>query len=1221
MRVRPLFARLLAVTLLSGALVSAQGSPSQPARGPRRVEVLILGSGTGSHDSTRTAPLLKAALAQYGYNFSYTTEVTDLNPANLAQYDALILTGTTGNLGTAEERALMDFVSNGKGLLAVHAAGASFGNSSTYATLIGAGTVAAVESKAPIAIQVRVANPSHPIASGLDAFQITDEPLTFSSSAADRAVLLTRSGEPGPGAEPIAWARSQGGGRVFYTSLGHDERSWGDPHFHQLMRNALGWAIGPRVASLLAALKIQPLRYADGLVPVPNYERREAVPKLQAPLTTAEAAKHIQVPPGFELQLFASEPLIAGNPEAMAWDERGRLWIAETKDYPNNLQPVGQGNDVIKILEDTNHDGRADKATVFADKLNIVSSLVFVNGGIIVSQRSDLVFLKDTNGDDKADERRALITGFSARDTHALASSLKYGLDNWIWGAVGYSGFNGTVGGETLTFNQALYRFTRDATRMEHMATFTNNTWGLAFNETGDIFGNTANGEHSDYVAIPRPYYQGVKGLTGDGKKKLDGHYAMQPNTRKIRQVDVQGGFTAAAGHNFYTARSFPREYWNRIAFVNEPTGHVVHRAIIEREGSGFTEKDGWNVAASDDEWFAPVHAEVGPDGALWVLDFYDFIIQHNPTPIGPIAQGYQFANGGGNAYETPLREHARGRVYRVVWRQAPAYKPLSLSVSDPAGLVSALRHDNMFWRLTAQRLLVERGNTDVVPRLLEIASDQTVDAIGLNSPAVHALWTLHGLGVLDGRNASALEVARRALAHPAAGVRKAAQSVLPRTAQGAADLLAARSIADPDLNVRLNALLALSQMPPSVEAGRVLYALSKDATVVADEWLPEAVWIAATKHQDGFLDAYRGDVGLSAIVRTSVRGARGERPAGLDWSSPSQDETDWMTIAAPKVWAETPLGELIGTVWFRRAIDLPPAAAGKPALIRFGIVDDSDVTYINGVRINATTNQRNAPRQYSVPAGVLVAGRNVVAVRISNVNGRGGFVPDPAPAPGLAPITTSPNQGLTGMTLAGEGFSVSLAGDWRAKIEERWTGARRREVLATVPIAEQFLLANSPVADMLRPTTPAPAGVPGAAAASASPDSGSSSATGATRLTLAVMPGQMKYDKNLLTVRAGQRVELTLNNPDDMQHNVVIFKRGAMADYEKELFGSMNEPNAQLRGFVPDSPNVLVASRLLNAGESTVVAFTAPTEPGEYPFVCSFPGHWMLMRGVLRVE
>ena len=124
-----------------------------------------------------------------------------------------------------------------------------------------------------------------------------------------------------------------------------------------------------------------------------------------------------------------------------------------------------------------------------------------------------------------------------------------------------------------------------------------------------------------------------------------------------------------------------------------------MHRAVIERQGSGFAEKDGWNVAASDDEWFAPVHAEVGPDGAVWFLDFYDFIIQHNPTPLGPIAQGHPYQNGRGNAYESPMREHSRGRIYRLVWKAAKPYTPLSLSVSRPAELVQALRHDNMFWR------------------------------------------------------------------------------------------------------------------------------------------------------------------------------------------------------------------------------------------------------------------------------------------------------------------------------------------------------------------------------------------------------------------------------------------------------------------------------------------------------------------------------------------
>jgi azurin len=348
--------------------------------------------------------------------------------------------------------------------------------------------------------------------------------------------------------------------------------------------------------------------------------------------------------------------------------------------------------------------------------------------------------------------------------------------------------------------------------------------------------------------------------------------------------------------------------------------------------------------------------------------------------------------------------------------------------------------------------------------------------------------------------------------------------------------------------------------------------------------------------------------------MRLGVRGARGERAGGLDWSAPSLADDDWTPVEAPRIWSETPLGGHLGTIWFRRAIDLPAEAAGRPATIRLGIVDDTDVTYVNGTRINATAGQRNLTRQYTIPAGVLVAGRNVIAVRISNVNGRGGFVPDPPPQPGVTP-PPSTGPALTGMMIAGDGFRTTLAGPWRAKVEDTWDGGRRREVLQSMPLAEQFLLANSPVAGMFSLSAEATT----ATAAPVIP--AVPTADGALAVTLSVVTGEMKFSQTLITARAGQRVELTFNNTDDMQHNVVIFKPGDMTAYEKELFGSMNDANAQARGFVPDSPNVLLASPLLNARESTVVVFDAPTEPGEYPFVCSFPGHWMTMRGVLRVE
>ena len=178
----------------------------------------------------------------------------------------------------------------------------------------------------------------------------------------------------------------------------------------------------------------------------------------------------------------------------------------------------------------------------------------------------------------------------------------------------------------------------------------------------------------------------------------------------------------------------------------------------------------------------APIQAEVGPDGALWITDWYDFIIQHNPTPT-VASSGLEAKNGTGNAYINPLRDHERGRIYRLVYKNNDKKNTLQLSKNDVPGLIKALSNDNMFWRTTAQRLLVERGDKSVFPELYKLVQNESLDEIGINAPAIHALWTLHGLKAFDGKNTQALNVAIKALSHPAAGVRRAAIQVLPKTA------------------------------------------------------------------------------------------------------------------------------------------------------------------------------------------------------------------------------------------------------------------------------------------------------------------------------------------------------------------------------------------------------------------------------------------------------
>src|SRR4029077_20784441 len=197
-----------------------------------------------------------------------------------------------------------------------------------------------------------------------------------------------------------------------------------------------------------------PFEYVDVGKKIPNYRPRggqgEPLNMMQKPLPPEESLKHVVVPRGFHAELFASEAdLGGGKPICMTWDERGRLWVALTLDYPNELQPPGQGHDRIVVCEDTDGDGKADKVTVFADKLSIPTSIMFARGGAIVYDDTQTVFLKDTDGDGKADTREVLFGTWSMRDTHGGPSNMQYGLDNWIYGMQVYNPSRLKVGNET----------------------------------------------------------------------------------------------------------------------------------------------------------------------------------------------------------------------------------------------------------------------------------------------------------------------------------------------------------------------------------------------------------------------------------------------------------------------------------------------------------------------------------------------------------------------------------------------------------------------------------------------------------------------------------------------------------------------------------------------------------------------------------------------------
>ena len=846
------------LALLTSLLIAA--APTLPAGqdgGPLRI--LFLGHESTHHPSNEYYPMLAKALGRDGIYFDYHTSVEEAlgNYDYLSQFDGLLLYANHETIEDHQYENLIKFVESGHGFIPVHCASYCFRNKFGFVVLVGG----QFKHHKGGDVTAKIIKPDHPALKGVKEFTAWDETYVHDKHGKDRDILMVR--EPtGPDdnikePEPWTWTRTQGKGRVFYTASGHDQRVWSNVDFHQLLKSGILWAIGDERKTTYDAFiaKRPPLKY-EKRDNIPNYERRPDPLPYQLPLSPQASLQYTQAPVGWKLELFAAEPDII-NPISLAWDERGRLWVAETVDYPNEIKPERKGNDKIKILEDTDGDGRCDKVTVFADGLNIPTSLTFANGGVYVHHAPNTLFFKDTDGDDKADEIEVVLTGWGTGDTHAGPSNLRYGLDNHIWGAVGYSAFNATFGDKSHRFGSGIYRFNKEGSKMEFLHQFNNNTWGLGFNDAGDVFGSTANNNPSFFCGIPATAFPNSRGMSA---RMIATTPRFHPITPNIRQVDAFNAYTAGAGHTLANSDAFPESWRGKMAFVSGPTGNLLGKFRMVEEGAGYKAKNEFAVVPSADEWFSPVAAEVGPDGHLWIADWYNFIIQHNPTPNRGRG-GYDAKNGRGNAHINPNRDREHGRIYRLVWDKAPKPRITSLNGAGEAKLVSALSDPNQFWRITAQRLLVDGKFESAVPALKTRVLEPGIGA-------THALWTLEGLGALDA------DTHRAALLSTDPILRRNAVRALPRDEGGVALIFQSGVVNDPNLATRLAAFVALAHLPTSENVKNAVAALYNNPENTKDPWLGAALKAAADKHgakgSSGNLKP--GDVNLLADAKWTVR-------------------------------------------------------------------------------------------------------------------------------------------------------------------------------------------------------------------------------------------------------------------------------------------------------------------------------------------------------------
>lgn len=628
----------------------------------------------------------------------------------------------------------------------------------------------------PTLIQRVSGQATHPILTGVasEAFPVTSHLYKYRSLAPSVVTLVEGHVEGRPEVEPVAWINTAQGRRVFYTSLGNPA-DFEIPAFRRLLMNGLLWAMGdfiPPVEAKAEETKPKPAAAtpsvpapASGAVParqaaaVPVTEKKPAPPtpppatvdlpqEATAPaLSPEEAAKRFKVADDLEWEQVLAEPTIR-QPVFLNFDERGRMWVVEYRQYPS---PAGlkllshdsvwrnvydkvppppphhdRGLDQISIHEDTNGDGTFDKHSVFVDGLNITTAVERGRGGVWVLNPPYLLFYPDANNDDVPDgDPEVRLSGFGIEDTHSVANSLRWGPDGWLYGAQGstvtanilVNGADGRPLNSKPIYSQGqnIWRYHPQRRIYEVFCEGGGNAFGCELDSQGRIFSGHNGGDTRGFHYVQGGYLQ--KGFEKHGPLSNPyafGYFPAMPHHSVPR-------FT----HTFvvYEGGALPARYQGKLFGVEPLQGRIVE-SEISHDGSSFRTRDLGRPVTSEDRWFRPVDIKAGPDGALYVCDWYDQQVNH-------------FRNHEGKM------DAANGRVYRLKGRGTKAAPAKDLSQLSLPETVALLSSPNRWIRQTGQRLLADKKDSSLQPLLRQ----------GLDSEdaqfALECLWGLYQAGGL----------------------------------------------------------------------------------------------------------------------------------------------------------------------------------------------------------------------------------------------------------------------------------------------------------------------------------------------------------------------------------------------------------------------------------------------------------------------------------------
>ena len=609
---------------------------------------------------------------------------------------------------------------------------------------------------------------------------------------------------------------------------------------------------------------------------------------LDAPFSESaeKALSTLRIVSGLEIELVASEPMIS-DPVDMMIDENGLMYVVELHGYP--LDKGGTGK--IKLLTDNDGDGQIDKSTVFADGLMLPTGIMRWKKGVLVTDAPDVIYLEDTNDDGKADIRETLLTGFALSNPQHNLNNPLYGLDNWIYLAhepsVATQSYKDEFGdeGEDILFpqlpqgprlpqnaNGRNVRFRPDTHELQMTAA------ASQFGQTFDAWGHHLllnNSNHIFQELIAARYLQRnpdllvtrvTQTLSDHGQPADVYPITKNPQHQLLTTVGV---FTSATGLEAYQGGAFPTEFDNST-FVAEPVNNLVHVDKLADDGVSYTASRVYQqkeFLASTDSWFRPVNMYTGPDGALYVIDYYRKIIEHPEWMAEEVVQSGELYDG-----------TEKGRIYRITptgARSVDQSKGFRLGEASIEQLVDALASSNIWWRRNAQRLLVSRKEKEAVPLLRQMAKN-------IESPLgrLHALWTLQGLGQLS------TEMIKQALTDEVPGIRENAIRLAELHLDDATMTDALLALQD-DANskVRYQLLLTLGFVDtPSVTKAREKMLFND----VQDYWIQVAALSATSLNENDLLEAvlnrFQADIPAyaSLVQRLSAMIGRNGQPSEL---------------------------------------------------------------------------------------------------------------------------------------------------------------------------------------------------------------------------------------------------------------------------------------------------------------------------------------------------